>query len=107
MVKYLLAAGALVLAGVPAAVGLSGNASFDRDVPVRVPEQARTVAPSPTPSGSVDDDGTPDQGPGDFGATEPGDDHGRHGRHHDGDDDRDDDGSHHRRGHDDDRSGHH
>lgn len=126
MLKYFLAAGALVVAGVPAAVGLSGNASFDRDVPVRVPEQAQTVAPSPT--GSVDDDGTPDQGPGDFGTTEaePGDDHGgltpdddategpdddgdgHHGRHHDGaDDDADDVGDDHGGddGGDDDRSG--
>jgi hypothetical protein len=112
MLKYFLAAGALVVAGVPAAVGLSGNASFDRDVPVRVPEQAQTVAPSPAPIGSVDDDGTPDQGPGDFGTAEaePGDDHGgltprddrtedgddrdgRHGRHHDGADDGADDRS--------------
>jgi hypothetical protein len=115
MLKYFLAAGALVVAGVPAAVGLSGNASFDRDVPVRVPEQAQTVAPSPAPTGSVDDDGTPDQGPGDVGTAEPepGDDHGRltprddrteagddrddrdghHGRHHDGADDGEDDRS--------------
>jgi hypothetical protein len=129
MLKYLLAAGALVVAGVPAAVGLSGNASFDRDVPVRVPDQAQTVAPTPS---SVDDDGTPDQGPGDVGTAEaePGDDHGgltprddrteagddrdgRHGRHHDGvdDDATEDDGGHHLGHHggddsDDDRSGH-
>ena len=80
MLKYFLAAGALVAAGVPAAVGLSGNASFDRDVPVRVPEQAQTVAPTPTDdrTPSLDDDGTADQGPGDVGTreAEPGDDHG-------------------------------
>jgi hypothetical protein len=129
MLKYLLAAGALVVAGVPAAVGLSGNASFDRDVPVRVPEQAQTVAPTPS---SVDDDGTPDQGPGDVGTAEaePGDDHGgltprddrteagddrdgRHGRHHDGADDdatedaTEDDGGHHGRHHGDDDAADH
>ena len=50
-----------MLAGVPAAVGLAGNDSFSRDVPVRVPQQAQTVAPTPV----ADDDGTADQGPGD------------------------------------------
>ncbi|HET6168299.1 MAG TPA: hypothetical protein VFE07_15820 [Marmoricola sp.] len=102
MLKYFLAAGALVVAGVPAAVGLSSNASFDRDVPVRVPEQARTVAPTPSDdrTRSVDDDGTADQGPGDVGATEaePGDDHGgdqpRDERTEAGDD-RDGSGGHH------------
>jgi hypothetical protein len=73
MLKYLIATAALVLAGVPAAVGLAGNDSFSRDVPVRVPEQAQTVTPAPTPAASVDDDGTADQGRGDV---EPGDDRG-------------------------------
>jgi hypothetical protein len=75
MLKYLIAAGALVLAGVPAAVGLAGNDSFSRDVPVRVPQQAQTVDPSPA---STDDDGTADQGPGDVEPSdvEPGDDNG-------------------------------
>src|SRR4051794_32715423 len=63
MLKYFIAAAALVLAGVPAAVGLAGNDSFTRDVPVRVPQQAQTVDPTP----AVDDDGTADQGPGDVG----------------------------------------
>ena len=57
MIKYLVATGALLLAGIPAAVGMAGNTSFSREVPVRVPAQAQT----PTPG---DDDGTPDQGPG-------------------------------------------
>lgn len=116
MLKYLLAAVALLLAGVPAVLGLTSNASFSRDVPVRVPEQAQTVAPTPshtaTPSHAAthatDDDGTPDQGPGDAGPrddrTEAGDDHGGHsdshsgshsGRHSGSDDSGDDDsGSH-------------
>jgi hypothetical protein len=79
MLKYLLAVIALVVAGVPAVLGLTSNASFSRDVPVRVPEQAQVVAPTssatPTriPSRAADDDGTPDQGRGE---AEPGDDHG-------------------------------
>jgi hypothetical protein len=68
MLKYLFAAAALVLAGVPAVLGLTSNASFSRDVPVRVPEQAQVVAPTPTAAG---DDGTADQGPGEV---EPSDD---------------------------------
>src|SRR5213075_2539682 len=72
MLKYFLAAAALVLAGVPAAVGLAGNDSFTRDVPVRVPQQAQLVTPTPS---TTSDDGTADQGPGDD-ATEAGDDQG-------------------------------
>src|SRR3954454_23376615 len=71
MLKYFLAAAALVAAGVPAAYGLAGNDSFTRDVPVRVPEQAQTVTPTVGPT--ANDDGTPDQGRGEV---EPGDDHG-------------------------------
>jgi hypothetical protein len=71
MLKYLLATAALVVAGVPAAVGLAGNASFTRDLPVRVPEQAQTTTPTSAPTAS--DDGTADQGRGEV---EPGDDHG-------------------------------
>lgn len=70
MIKYLLASAALVLAGVPAALGLTSNASFSQDVPVRVPEQAQTAPATPAP---VSDDGTPDRGRGE---TEPADDHG-------------------------------
>ena len=81
MLKYLLAAAALLVAGVPAYLGLTSNASFSRDVPVRVPEQAQVVTPSratapprtPTPTRATNDDGTPDQGRGE---AEPGDDHG-------------------------------
>lgn len=70
MLKYLFGAVALLLAGVPAYLGLTSNASFSRDVPVRVPEQAQvaTVPPSPAPTAGPrlgDDDGTPDQGRGD------------------------------------------
>lgn len=70
MLKYLFGAVALLLAGVPAYLGLTSNASFSRDVPVRVPEQAQvaTVPPAPAPTSGPrlgDDDGTPDQGRGD------------------------------------------
>ena len=34
----------ILLALVPAVFGLWGNASFSKDVPVRVPDQARTAA---------------------------------------------------------------
>ena len=34
----------ILLALVPAVFGLWGNASFSKDVPVRVPDQARTTA---------------------------------------------------------------
>src|SRR3954463_2904848 len=71
MLKYFLAAAALVVAGVPAAYGLAGNDSFTRDLPVRVPEQAQTATPTDAPTAS--DDGTADQGRGEV---EPGDDHG-------------------------------
>src|SRR4051794_7466893 len=98
MLKYFLAAGALVLAGVPAALGLSGNASFDRDVPVRVPEQARTVAPSPThhrtPSVGGDDDGIREAEPGDDHGDDHGDETPRDDRTEAGDD-RDGRGGHH------------
>ena len=70
MLKYFLATAALVVAGVPAAIGLAGNASFTRDIPVRVPDQAQTTSPASVPTAS--DDGTDDQGPGEV---EPGDDH--------------------------------
>ena len=60
MIKYVIAAAALVVAGIPAAFGLAGNASFTRDIPVRVPEQVQL-----TPAASTDDDGTADQGHGD------------------------------------------
>jgi hypothetical protein len=78
MLKYLFAAAALLVAGVPAFLGLTSNASFSRDVPVRVPEQAQvatpaTPTPTRTPARASDDDGTPDQGRGEV---EPGDDHG-------------------------------
>jgi hypothetical protein len=78
MLKYLFAAAALLVAGVPAFLGLTSNASFSRDVPVRVPEQAQvatpaTPTPTRTPARATDDDGTPDQGRGEV---EPGDDHG-------------------------------
>src|SRR3954470_5072689 len=71
MLKYFLAAAALVAAGVPAAYGLAGNDSFTRDLPVRVPEQAQTATPTDAPT--ANDDGTADQGRGEV---EPGDDHG-------------------------------
>jgi hypothetical protein len=81
MLKYLLAAAALLVAGVPAYLGLTSNASFSRDVPVRVPEQAQVVSPTraaaptstPTRTAGTNDDGTPDQGRGEV---EAGDDHG-------------------------------
>jgi hypothetical protein len=81
MLKYLIAAAALLVAGVPAYLGLTSNASFSRDLPVRVPEQAQVVIPTqaaaptrtPTPTRATDDDGTPDQGRGEV---EAGDDHG-------------------------------
>lgn len=61
MPKLLIAVAALLLAGLPAAWGLMGNASFTREVPVRVPSQVSdTSSPSPTPgqttSGSVGDE---------------------------------------------------
>src|SRR5689334_8416033 len=59
MIKYLIATAALLAAGVPAAFGLAGNASFSRDIPVRVPDQVQL-----TPT-AADDDGTADQGHGD------------------------------------------
>ena len=71
MTKYLIAAAALVVAGIPAAFGLAGNASFTHDIPVRVPDQVQL-----TPVAAGDDDGTADQGHGDAPGTEPGDDHG-------------------------------
>src|SRR4051812_3066035 len=71
MLKYLIATAALVVAGVPAALGLAGNASFTRDIPVRVPQQAQLTTPTSAPT--ADDDGTADQGPGD---DEAGDDNG-------------------------------
>jgi hypothetical protein len=104
MLKYFLATAALVLAGVPAAIGLTSNASFSRDVPVRVPEQAQTVSPTPG-----DDDGTPDRG---RQATEAGDDRDgdvprdertEAGDDRSGEDRSGDDGGHHG---DDDGSGH-
>jgi hypothetical protein len=113
MFKYLIAAGAIVVAGVPAAVGLAGNDSFTRDVPVRVPEQAQVVP--------ADDDGTADQGPGDAPTnprpsghpTSGADDHGgrvpRDDRTEAGDDrsgtEAGDDGGHHQRGRGSDDSG--
>jgi hypothetical protein len=82
MIKYLLAAAALVVAGVPAAIGAVGNASFTQDVPVRVPEHASVPASGPTSPAvpGTDDDGTDHRGGG--GAGEVGDDHGTdHPRH--------------------------
>ncbi|MFL6062899.1 MAG: hypothetical protein ACJ72E_16850, partial [Marmoricola sp.] len=69
-IKYLLAAAALVVAGVPAALGTVGNASFTRDVPVRVPEQAQTGSATPGDDAVGDDHGN---------HAEPGDDRGDHG----------------------------
>jgi hypothetical protein len=130
MLKYLFGAVALVLAGVPAYLGLTSNASFSRDVPVRVPEQAQVVTPTQAPATRHgDDDGTPDQGRGDRprddrteavedrgddhfddhggdrprdDRTEAGDDHGgdSHGGSGHGSDDGPDDGSGHGSGHD-------
>ncbi len=51
MIKYVVAAAALVLAVVPAAFGMVGNDSFTRDVPIRIPDQARTAAPTPSGTG--------------------------------------------------------
>jgi hypothetical protein len=56
MIKYLVAAVAALVAGVPAALGLVGNASFSRDVPVRVPDQARTVQPTDAATHDANDD---------------------------------------------------
>jgi hypothetical protein len=100
---------ALVVAAIPAIIGLWGNASFSQDLPVRVPASGQIVlldpspsptpstsdTPSPSPSASFDDNGGDvprDQ------RTEPGDDRDVQGStgstvgtddsgHHDGSDD--------------------
>jgi hypothetical protein len=56
MIKYLVATFAALVAGIPAALGLVGNASFTRDVPVRVPAQAHLVQPTATPTHDARDD---------------------------------------------------
>jgi hypothetical protein len=92
--RILIGAGALVLAAVPATIGLWGNASFAESVPVRVPSSGQVVvmtpAPSvtttPSPSASIDDGGDVPRDQ----RVEPGDD-----RDHSGSDDRgSDDGGH-------------
>ncbi|MGU3646313.1 hypothetical protein ACLBXX_15200 [Microbacterium sp. C23T] len=60
--QILLGAGALVLVAVPAVIGLWGNTSFAQSVPVRVPSSGQVVtptpvAPTPSPSATVDDHG--------------------------------------------------
>lgn len=112
--KYLLAAGALVVAGVPAVLGTVGNASFARDVPVRVPDQVNSRVHSPrlTPTSSPSAvPGTGDHGvrhaeprddrskhaePGDDRGhhVEPGDDRGHDGATHSGRDDHGGSGGH-------------
>ena len=104
---------AVVVALVPAVVGLVDNRSFSESVPVRIPERVsatpeaidpapspRTISAKPTPKGEKDDRGRrhgghgADDGPGPDHSTVsdrsgPGDgddDHGRHRRGHDGPD---------------------
>ncbi|WP_295833106.1 hypothetical protein [uncultured Microbacterium sp.] len=55
--RILVGAGALLVAAAPAALGLWGNASFAESVPVPVPSLAQVLAPTPSPSASVDDHG--------------------------------------------------
>jgi len=56
--RILLAAGALVVVAVPAVVGLWGNASFAQSVPVRVPASGQVVTPTPSPTVDVNGSGT-------------------------------------------------
>jgi hypothetical protein len=90
MIKYLVAAFAALVAGIPATLGLVGNASFTRDVPVRVPDQARTVQTSQAPTHDANDDHG-GRVPRDR-RTEPGDDRGTHHEAEPGDDHGDDHG---------------
>lgn len=55
--RILVGAGALLIVAAPAAIGLWGNASFAESVPVPVPSLAQVLAPTPSPSASVDDHG--------------------------------------------------
>lgn len=103
---------AVVVALVPAVVGLVGNRSFSESVPVRIPQRVsstpdatvpapspRTISAKPTPQAEQDDRGRrhgghgADDGPGpdhstvsDHSGPDDDDDHGRHRRGHDGPD---------------------
>jgi hypothetical protein len=54
MKRIQLYAAGVVVALVPAVVGLAGNASFSQSVPVRSPERARTTGTTPAPSPTHD-----------------------------------------------------
>ena len=85
MKTRLLIGAAVIVAAVPAVIGLWGNASFSQDVPVRIPASGQIVplspAPTATPSDSPTPSASPSEGLDDHGGetprdqrTEPGDD---------------------------------
>ena len=62
MKRIQLYAAGVVLAVVPAVVGLAGNASFSQSVPVRAPERASTPTPTPKPAATRTRDANDDHG---------------------------------------------
>ena len=75
MKRIIIATGAVLLASVPATLGLVGNTSFAQSVPVRVPQQASVLDDRGglTPHVETGDDKGGQRSPS---ATEPGDDKG-------------------------------
>jgi hypothetical protein len=56
MLKFALALAAMMIAVMPAALGLFSNASFIPETPVRAPEQSEPLEPQPMrPTPGVDD----------------------------------------------------
>jgi len=75
MKRIIIATGAVLLASVPATLGLVGNTSFAQSVPVRVPQQASVPDDNGrlTPHVETGDDNGGQRSPS---AVEPGDDNG-------------------------------
>jgi len=75
MKRIIIATGAVLLASVPATLGLVGNTSFAQSVPVRVPQQASVLDDNDrlTPHVETGDDNGGQRSPS---AVEPGDDNG-------------------------------
>jgi hypothetical protein len=75
MKRIIIATGAVLLASVPATLGLVGNTSFAQSVPVRVPQQASVLDDNdrPTPHVETGDDNGGQRSPS---AVETGDDNG-------------------------------
>lgn len=67
MKTRILIGAAVVVAAVPAVIGLWGNSSFSQDLPVRVPASGQVLildpTPSPTPSSSPSSSDSPSASP--------------------------------------------